>query len=644
MVHVWRLHGLEAANALVNSNDRERFVYWFYDTFHRVRAPYRWPVPPDILRWLNHPVLDLSANFADAGMFPKQPYYLTRFMLHVWKHFREDTDVRDVDGYLRFLTWFVLECVPAWNLPPALVPAELLGVLNDPVRDGWPMSRAMYILGELHGVQSIRDVPTGPEDAALALSFELLKHLLQAGDPRLVPSYVSRYWSAPISPEQSSPTTYEYVASQAWGPRVADHATIHSWFSRRFLTVLPQAGVFTPAPSSHTHDMPGAEHVAPAEKIVVVYRDHHTIAGLATAGAIAREALSRAGLPIVDLDFALGRDRMLEEHRSNSRVLRHARSSLHILNLNPEYIPECLMCHLADLEHARYIIGQLYWELSDISSVHECGLSLLDEIWVATEYLKEIYQRTVSIPVHVMGQAVEPPARTNSRGRTTLGLPSDAYVFLFTFDAGSGVERKNPLAAVNAFKRAFPKRLGWRAEKPVLVIKTRNAANLEAPRDRAHWARVLALAAGDPRIRIIDSTMTGEEMAGLKAACDCYVSLHRSEGFGYGPAEAMSIGKPVITTAYSGVTDFCTAHTALLVDFTLERVPSGAYPYMDEGREYHWAAPNLAMAADQMRTLYENRTLGKQLGDAGREVIRQRYSVASLQRRYVQRLSELGWL
>jgi glycosyltransferase involved in cell wall biosynthesis len=235
---------------------------------------------------------------------------------------------------------------------------------------------------------------------------------------------------------------------------------------------------------------------------------------------------------------------------------------------------------------------------------------------------------------------VEAPARKAPPSRAMFHLPEDAYAFLFTFDAGSGVERKNPLAAVKAFRRAFARG----TEKAALVLKTRNAAALQADLERAHWRQVLDLAAGDARIHIMDHTMGAGELAGLQAACDCYVSLHRSEGFGYGPAEAMVVGKPVITTGYSGVTDFCTPETALLVDYTLERVPQDAYPYMDAARKYYWAAPDIEAAACQMRKLYEDRNLGESLGQAGRALMLDRYSVAALERRYVERLSALGWI
>ena len=501
------------------------------------------------------------------------------------------------------------------------------------------MSRGMQVLGELRGLSRMRETGKAPDDVLLALSFEILTELLQAGDPRLVPDYISRYWSAPLSPDPSAPSAYQYLAARTWKPALIDNAALHSWFSRQYLTVLPQADVFG-TPAGTPPDEFDCENLAPPEKVVYVYRDHHTIAGLSKAGLFTKDALSRTGLPIVDLDYAFGRDRMLEEHRHNGRLLRHARSSLHILNLNPEYVPESLICHLSSLEHARYVIGQFYWELSDIGSAHECGLALMDEIWVATEYVKEVYQKHVSVPVHVMGQAVEPPARRFQYARASFDLPEDAYVYLFTFDAGSGIERKNPLTAAQAFRKAFPRG----TEKTRLVLKTRNAAALQADTERAHWRQVLDLAAGDDRIRIIDSTMTAEQLTGLLAACDCYVSLHRSEGFGYGPAEAMAAGKPVIVTNYSGVTDFCTHETALLVGYTLERVPAGAYPYMDREREYYWAAPDVEDAAQQIRRLYEDREFGRHVAQAGRELILDRYSVAALQQRYVDRLSELRWM
>src|SRR5437764_6247577 len=232
-----------------------------------------------------------------------------------------------------------------------------------------------------------------------------------------------------------------------------------------------------------------------------------------------------------------------------------------------------------------------------------------------------------------MGQAVEPGLPDARFTRAVFKLPQDAYIFLACFDAGSGVERKNPLAAVQAFAKAFPAG----KETVALVLKTRNLGAMQTDRERDHWRAVTEIARGERRIRIIDQTMAADELTGLLAVCDCYVSLHRSEGFGYGPADAMALGKPVIATAYSGVADFCTPETGLPVDYTLERVPAGAYPYMDETGEYFWAAPDVDAAAFQMRKLYENPRMGEKLGQAGRQLMHDHYSLAALQGRYIRR-------
>jgi glycosyltransferase involved in cell wall biosynthesis len=254
--------------------------------------------------------------------------------------------------------------------------------------------------------------------------------------------------------------------------------------------------------------------------------------------------------------------------------------------------------------------------------------------------LRDIYRRRVNVPVYVMGQAVDSHTPDSRFTKATFNLPAEACVFLSSFDAGSVVERKNPLASAQAFRKAFP----TGRENAILVLKTRNLGAMQTSRDRDHWRQVTEMAAADTRIRIIDHTMTSAALTGLLATCDCYISLHRSEGFGYGPADAMGLGKPVIATAYSGVTDFCNAETALPIDYELIRVPQGAYPYMDADRQYYWASPDVDAAAFQMCKLYEDPAIGVRLGQRGQQWISEHYSLDALQRRYVGRLAELGWV
>ena len=93
-----------------------------------------------------------------------------------------------------------------------------------------------------------------------------------------------------------------------------------------------------------------------------------------------------------------------------------------------------------------------------------------------------------------------------------------------------------------------------------------------------------------------------QERDAITAACDCYVSLHRSEGFGFTVAEAMAFGRPAISTGYSGTMDFTTAANSYLVDYSLVPIGEGADPYPPEGE---WAEPDLDHAAALMRQVVE---------------------------------------
>ncbi len=635
MLHLWRLYGTQKNTGSPSRRTRETILHWFFDTVHRTRAPYSWPVPPETIAWANAPSVTLRFP---APPLSKSPCYLTRLMVHVWKHHRRQFDVHEPEGFLHFLSWFAIEWLPAQNLPRALLPEDLLEILNQPGHDeSAPLTLAM--LTRLPDWRRLlRELDRIDRATAVALSFQALPQVLRAGDPRLLPSYVTSFWLRPPAPGLEM-TSYEYLSARigssdpAAPPQsslgAAALTTTHL-FAQRDLEVLFGA----PSPAAP----PKAGPVKSRPRAVFIYRDHNTPCGLTRSGQYAFDALTASGIIVIDIDFNFRRDRMHEEFSANECSLNQIDSAVHFLNLNPELVPECLATHLTRLNDKDYVIGQFYWELSDIGSAHRCGLSLVDEIWVASEYLRSIYTRVVEVPVIVMGQAVEVhPAAPVSR--SFFSLPEESYLFLFSFDAHSGLLRKNPLDLALAFRHAFPSG----SEKAGLVIKTMNTAGLQRAEERRTWGKVLDLAARDPRIVVIDRPFSTEQLAGLFECCDCYVSLHRSEGFGYGPAEALARGKPVIVTAYSGVTDFCGPETALLVDYKLCEVKKGTYLYMDPHRRYEWAAPNIDTAGEHMRRLYQDPGFGMQLGRNGKRLMAERYTVAALGRRYRARLRELGF-
>jgi glycosyltransferase involved in cell wall biosynthesis/SAM-dependent methyltransferase len=240
----------------------------------------------------------------------------------------------------------------------------------------------------------------------------------------------------------------------------------------------------------------------------------------------------------------------------------------------------------------RYTIGVWAWELEEFPETWSQSFSLVDEVWAISEFSRRAIAVATEKPVLAFALPVVAPRPRPELDRALLGLP-DGFLFLFCFDLCSVSERKNPRGLIQAFTAAFAS-----GEGPMLVLKAINGehrlADLEA---------LKLLAAERPDIVVIDRYFDHDENAALMAACDCYVSLHRSEGFGLTMAEAMALGKPVIATAYSGNLDFMDDQTAYLVPCTEGSVPEGCAPYRAGAR---WAEPDLDTAARLMRRVVQH--------------------------------------
>src|SRR5262249_4636803 len=145
-------------------------------------------------------------------------------------------------------------------------------------------------------------------------------------------------------------------------------------------------------------------------------------------------------------------------------------------------------------------------------------------------------------------------------------------------------------------------------------------------------------------IHLIEQVLSREEIDSLLSVSDCVVSLHRSEGFGLVPAEAMSLGKPVIMTRWSGNTDYMTTDNCVGIDYHLVKVGRDIGPY---SADQDWAEPDVDQAAYWMRTLRENPELASRIGQRGRETIRTNFSPQSVGEAIKQRItfirSESRW-
>ncbi|HTQ99715.1 MAG TPA: glycoside hydrolase family 99-like domain-containing protein [Candidatus Acidoferrum sp.] len=277
-----------------------------------------------------------------------------------------------------------------------------------------------------------------------------------------------------------------------------------------------------------------------------------------------------------------------------------------------------------------YNIGCFAWELSHFPAAWHSSFERLDEIWAPTQFIQQAISAATALPVVHMPFAIEPGPVQN--GRAAFGLPSDHFLFLFLFDFRSYLQRKNPAAAINAFLQAFPR---GGNEKVKLVIKV-NGIDHHADKYQAFCQSGLF---DDPRVVLLDQVMDDAGINALVACCDCFVSLHRSEGFGRGLAEAMYYGKPVIGTAYSGNLDFMHANNSCLVDYVSIPVGEHDYPF---GAGQHWADADVAHAAWYMRKLFVTPAYASEIGQAAAHHIRMHHSFAAVGAKYRDRLQQLG--
>jgi len=280
-----------------------------------------------------------------------------------------------------------------------------------------------------------------------------------------------------------------------------------------------------------------------------------------------------------------------------------------VVHANPPTLALALLRQLRGLVRARRVIGYWAWELPVVPASWREGADFVHEVWTPSRFcaeaLRPVLPEGMALRVVPHPVAVVPPVPA-AMDRAAFGLPEDALVVLVSFNLASSFVRKNPLAAVAAFRAAF----GAQADR-VLVLKVGHPGHF--PED---FAVLRAAVAGAGNIRIETREMAQGEVHALTACADIVLSLHRSEGFGLVAAEAMLLGRAVVATGWSGNMDFMDADSAALVPFRLvpARDPRGVL----EVPGAMWAEPDVEAAAASLRRLADDPAVRAALGARGR--------------------------
>ena len=306
--------------------------------------------------------------------------------------------------------------------------------------------------------------------------------------------------------------------------------------------------------------------------------------GVGEAGRLVHSALTAVGVSVSTLACQGSKNR----HEDPFQLSGQACHAITLLSVNADQVEHVRRQFEASFFDDRYVIGQWFWEVEKFPQVYDHAFSLLDEVWVATQYIQTaISSAKPSAKVHLMPLPLIAPAIDITIKKMNFGL-DERFTFLFSFDMNSVFERKNPIGLASAFCQAFTP-----DEGPVLIIKIINGDSNLNDLERLRWA-----CRHRTDIKIIDQYFDASKMGSLMAVCDSYVSLHRAEGLGLTMAQAMCLGKPVIATAYSGNMDFMSEQTAYLIPWTPVKVGPGHFPYPEETM---WADPDLSAAKRAMR-------------------------------------------
>src|ERR1051326_8857158 len=352
--------------------------------------------------------------------------------------------------------------------------------------------------------------------------------------------------------------------------------------------------------------------------------------GIAEASRNAVAALRSAGIDVALHDISHLAPSPTGTYDFDLGLFSRAHHGVTILGVNADETPRALASLPTGLR-ATLLIGCWAWETPEFPEQWCDRFDLVDEVWVASNFVAEAVRAKATVPVIVVPYAVSVPELEPDKHwltRACPGVASDEFIFTCFFDVGSVPFRKNPRGAIEAFKRAFG------PQEPVrLIVKL-----LNGERGPDLLASLGDETAGH-RVTIWDTPLESLDRFRLLASSDAFVSLHRSEGFGLVIAEAMALGRPVLVTNWSGNADFTNGDNAALVRCDLIRSKQ-AYPPYPAGTL--WAEPDLDDAARQMTRIWRDADWRSRIGRAAARTIAERLSPEAVGATIKSRLERLS--
>jgi glycosyltransferase involved in cell wall biosynthesis len=477
----------------------------------------------------------------------------------------------------------------------------------DALVDGRPLSqtlRRLYREGEREGVFECSPFTRDGCDEFIAWLTEVASDAPGLG--------INRYWAYLYRmrrdlqlafPALSGPDGERYLH---W---ITHHADVHAE-SQGLVPRQPEPAGGHPPVVSAAHDLPEIDPPADDDGApwgVNLGGFLESEMGVGEAARATISALDAGRIPVLPV-HGPWRPGHRQGHRFATFRPEDAMFPVSLLCVNADVTGRWLAEAGPDFRDGRYTIGLWWWEVTRWPEQWLSAFDHVDEVWVATDHIRAALAPVSTVPVTKITLPVRVPT-PRRRSRAALGLP-DGFLFLFMFDYWSVVERKNPLDTIEAFIAAFAP-----GEGAKLAIKCINHDVNPAAHEQLR-----AAAARHPDIHVIEGYVSAADKNSMLASADCYISLHRAEGYGLTLAESLLLGKPVIATGYSGNLDFMSPKGSWLVDADMVPIGPGNDPYPADGE---WAQPDVAQASRYMREIF---------GDAAAAGARAAFDAATIRR------------
>ena len=350
--------------------------------------------------------------------------------------------------------------------------------------------------------------------------------------------------------------------------------------------------------------------------------------GLGTVARGIASALDAASIPFNVINLEQGNTSRHDDLTWAHREVSSSPYDITVAAVNPDNSFNLKLHVSREILGRTYFIYVWFWELPELPDEWTSEFKFADEIWAGSRFIESAVSLKSPVPVVRVPPVVQVPDG-GGLPRTHFGLSDQRFLFLGMFDTHSFLERKNPLAVVRAFKKAFPEN----TSDVGLILKFNNPDQRD-PVTRA----VMEEVRGRDDVSIINRNMTRQEVTSLISVSDCFVSLHRSEGFGLGPAEAMYLSKPIILTNWSGNTDYMTSENSIGIDYELVKLGQDYGPYR---AHQHWAEPDVDQAAYWMKKLFTEPALAQRIGKRGQETIKTNCSPEAVGRLIQERLDQI---